>query len=251
MAAEIEVRRESGHIEVHFARPRKLNALTAAMYAEAADALEALNADPALHSLVFSGAGMDFCAGNDVSEFLDDYDLARGKPWRRFLEGLASAQKPLIAAVHGRAIGIGMTLLLHCDFVYGEPNCRFSAPFAQLGVVPEAGSSLLLPRLVGPRRAADIFILGRAMQAEEALQSGLITRIVEPGGARAVALEVAAKLAQLPPKTIAETIRLLRQNGSGIPERIDDECKAFMACLQTEETRAVLAGILGKTKPRA
>lgn len=251
MAAEIEVRRESGHIEVHFARPRKLNALTAAMYGEAADALEALNTDPALRCLVFSGAGTDFCAGNDVLEFLQDYDLAHGTPWRRFLEGLASAQKPLIAAVQGRAIGIGMTLLLHCDFVYGEPDCRFSAPFAQLGVVPEAGSSLLLPRLVGPRRAADIFILGHAIQAEEALQAGLVTRVVEPAGARTVALDAAARLAQLPPKTVAETIRLLRRNGSAIPERIDDECTAFMACLRTEETRAILAGILGKAKPRA
>lgn len=234
---DIRVHRGAAWLHVELDRPAKRNALTGAMYAAMADALAAAEADDAIRAVIFSGAGTDFCAGNDLADFLaapaDDPD----KPVFRFIRALANATKILIAAVQGRAIGIGTTMLLHCDFVLAEPDAELQMPFVDLALVPEAGSSLLVPNLVGQRRAAELLLLGERIGAERALQLGLINRIVPVGQALIEARALAARLSDKPAGALLATKRLMKGSSHDVLDRIDAENKAFVVQLQRPEFR--------------
>jgi enoyl-CoA hydratase/carnithine racemase len=244
--SDVGVRSEHGVLEITLRRVAKRNALTAVMYEELARLIEGVGASDEVRAVVVAAEGVDFCAGNDLPEFLGDYELAPGSPWRRFLDALPVAAKPLLAAVQGNAVGIGMTMLLHFDFVWVEPTARLAAPFARLGVVPEAGSSGLLRARVGPQRAAEVFLLGRAFSAEEAVQLGLANALVPAGQGRAAALQAAQAIAQLPVEAVCGYLSLKQNRYPTLAERIDAECRAFMQCLRTPQTRSIIGGIVGR-----
>lgn len=243
--SDIKVATTDAVMEVTLARPDKKNALTAAMYESLADALEQAQADPAVHVVLLRAEGSDFCAGNDLGDFLAAGLDALGPkaPVMRFLHALADAQVVLVAAVQGRAVGIGATLLLHCDLVAADPDASLMLPFVSLGLTPEAGSSLLLPARVGPQVAAEMVLLGRAIEAERAHALGLVNQ-VGPGPLRA-ARAMAQAAARQPAQALLAARALLRRGGDSLSERIDHEAQVFLRQLQTadfqERARAFFA----------
>jgi enoyl-CoA hydratase/carnithine racemase len=238
-------------MEVRFARPGKLNAVTAEMYGSIADAITEFNRSGHLKAIVFSGDGAHFCAGNDLGEFLTVYSLSPGSPWRRFLESLAGIEKPVLAAVQGRAVGIGMTMLLHCDFVYLDADAKLSAPFVTLGLSPEAASSLLLPARIGHLRAMEVFALGRELDADTALEWNLATAVTATGQARETALATAATLAALDTNSLVRTKRLVARDVADVRARIAAECEVFISLLSGAETRNGLTALLeARRRPR-
>lgn len=246
--SDVGVRSEQGVLEITLRRASKRNALTAAMYETLARLIESAGASDEVRAIVVAADGADFCAGNDLPEFLGNYDLGPGTPWRRFLDVLPAAPRPLVAAVQGNAVGIGMTMLLHFDVVYVEPTARLSVPFASLGVVPEAGSSVLLRELVGPIRASEAFLLGRTFDAEESVRLGLATAVVPAGTGRPAAHQAARAIAQLPGEAVRQYLKLKQTRHSTLSQRIDAECQAFMHCIRTPQTRSILAGLANTSR---
>src|SRR5512141_1138899 len=169
---------KDGIARIEIDRPEKKNALTAAMYQALADAIKAAEADARVRVLLIHGKTDLFTAGNDLQDFLDNPPRDDNRPVFQFLYGISQAQKPIVAAVAGAAVGIGTTMLLHCDLVYAAPNARLQLPFVNLGLVPEAGSSLLLPALAGYQRAAELLLLGEPFDAHKAKEIGLVTEVV-------------------------------------------------------------------------
>src|SRR5579863_504073 len=168
MSEQVVVTREAGVCEVRLNRPEKRNAITVAMYEALGSALQGAQTDAAVHAVLLSGEGASFCAGNDLNDFLNSPAIGADHPVLIFLRQLVSCDKPLLAAVHGQTVGIGVTMLLHCDLVLAARDAQLSMPFVALGLVPEAGSSLLLPRLIGQQRAAQLLLLGRPLDAASA-----------------------------------------------------------------------------------
>lgn len=242
----IDVRDEGEVRTLVIDRPARRNALTAAMYTALADALETA-AEAGARVVVLAAAGESFCAGNDLDDFAERAGtrvaIDARSPQGRLLHRLADLPCPLVAAVDGAAIGIGFTALLHADLVVATPRATFGAPFGQLGLCPEAGSSLLLPRLVGRQRALEMFLLGRRLDVEEALAVGLVNRVVAPETLADAAAEYAAALAALPPRAVAETRRLVALGEEPLGARVERELEAFSGCLGTEETRARIAAV--------
>jgi enoyl-CoA hydratase/carnithine racemase len=225
-------------------RPDKKNAITLEMYAALSDALDGAAADPAVRAVVLAGARDCFTAGNDLGDFVraaQGGDTASGS---RFLRTLAGFDKPLIGAVAGVAIGIGTTMLLHCDLVYAAPSARFRTPFVDLALVPEAGSSILLPALVGARRAAQLLLLGEQLDAPTALAWGLINAVSEDPDAAAAS--AAAKLAALPPGALRATKALTRPSREAILEAMRVEGEAFGARLRSPEAMEAFQAFLGR-----
>lgn len=239
MSDHVRVERQDSVLAITLARPDRRNALTVAMYAALADAIEEVQHDPLIRLIRVEGEGEDFTGGNDLADFLQA--LPRGSddiPVWRLLRGLARNQLPIVAAVQGNAVGIGTTMLFHCDLVLAEEGARFSMPFVDLGLVPEAASSLLLPRLAGRRRAARYLLLGEAFGADEAREFGLISHVV-PKGELASSLDatVAALLAK-PAEALRLTQRLLRSGQSDkILERMELENGHFSERLTSPEVR--------------
>ncbi|MDH4191844.1 MAG: enoyl-CoA hydratase-related protein, partial [Betaproteobacteria bacterium] len=193
---------------IEIVRPDKKNALTLAMYAAIADALAAAEDDAGVRAILIHGRPDCFCSGNDLKDFLERPVHDDDSPAWRFLRTIAAMKKPLVAAVGGPAIGIGTTLLLHCDLVYATPAARFQLPFVPLGLVPEAGSSLLLPQLAGYQRAAELLLLGRPFGAEKAFAAGIVTEIIAEGELLAYGRDAALGLAALPPASLRLTKEL-------------------------------------------
>lgn len=241
MDTPVRVTREASWMHIEMARPAKRNALTVAMYAAMADALAEAERDDGLRGVIFAGEGPAFCAGNDLADFLANPPTEGERPVTRFIRMLADGSKVLIAAVQGRAVGIGTTMLLHCDFVLAEPDAELQMPFVDLALVPEAGSSLLVPNLMGQRRAAELLLLGERIDAARALELGLINRIVARGQARAEAATLAARLAEKPAGALRQTKRLMKSPTRDLHGRIAEESAAFQAQLQTDELRAAIA----------
>jgi enoyl-CoA hydratase/carnithine racemase len=239
--SDIIVHRSDTTLRIEIARPAKRNALTAAMYAAMADAMAGAEHDDAIRAVIFSGAGQDFCAGNDLTDFVGDPPSGPDAPVFRFIRALAQARKVLIAAVQGRAIGIGTTMLLHCDFVLGEAGTLLQMPFVDLALVPEAGSSLLLPNLLGQRRAAELLLLGERISATQAVEFGLINRIVPDGQALAEAEALAARLAAKPAGALLATKALMKSPTRDLEARIGEENTAFHARLRSAELRQAVA----------
>jgi enoyl-CoA hydratase/carnithine racemase len=225
-------------------RPEKRNALTQAMYATLADALEQADGDLGTRAMVITGTGNSFTAGNDLADFVGGGNLDQVQ---RFLITVASAQVPLVAAVNGLAIGVGLTMLLHCDLVYVEPDARLFAPFVELGLVPEAGSSLLLPRVVGERRASELILGGRHIDGIEAVNWGLANALATPVVDRA--LEAARQIAAQPPRAMRTSKALLRSNETTLPGRMAEEMSAFVAALGGKEFPEVIAARSEKRAP--
>lgn len=250
MSNEVLISRSGAVCEVRLNRPAKRNAITFAMYAALQAGLSAAQQDPQVRAVLLSGAGSSFSAGNDLNDFLHGPPFDSGHPVLHFLRTLATYEKPLVAAVQGRTVGIGVTLLLHCDLVLAARGTQFSLPFVKLGLVPEAASSLLLPRLAGPQRAAELLLLGEPFDATHALTLGLVNRVVEEGQLLESAHALAASLAQQPAAALQATRRLLRGDPAEVLARIDAEARILGAQLQSEEfRRAVEAALAGKGRP--
>jgi enoyl-CoA hydratase/carnithine racemase len=226
-------------------RPDKKNAITLEMYAALSDALDGATADPAVRAVVLAGARDCFTAGNDLGDFVRAAQGADAVSGGRFLRALAGFDKPLIGAVAGVAIGIGTTMLLHCDLVYAAPSARFRTPFVDLALVPEAGSSLLLPALVGARRAAQLLLLGEQLDAPTALAWGLINAVVEDPDAAAAA--AAGKLAALPPGALRATKALTRRaSRDAVAETMRVELEAFAERLRSPEAMEAFQAFLAR-----
>ncbi|MGH6839610.1 MAG: enoyl-CoA hydratase-related protein [Methylocella sp.] len=242
----VRIEREGAVLCVTFDRPDKKNALNGAMYLAATQALREADSDPSIGAVVFAGSGGVFTAGNDIADFLDAGAEPGEFPAFTFIKTLAASERPIVAAIDSVAIGIGATMLLHCDLVYVAPDATFRLPFVDLGVVPEAASSLLLPRRIGMAKAAEFMLLGEPFGAGEAVRLGLANAIVPAGELRGFAIERAARLGAKPRAALAATRRLLRGDAKEIQARIEEEARLFSAALQSEEARAAFAAFLGK-----
>lgn len=227
-----------------FTRPEKKNALTQAMYAGLAEAIERTERDPEIGCLVITGCEDVFCAGNDIADFRNRPAEGGERPSRRVYQGLARLDKPVVGAVQGLAIGIGFTMLLHADIVLAAPEARFLMPFVDLGVVPELGSSLLVPRLVGRHRAAELMLLGEVFGAEAAREMGFVNRVLDRAELLPNATATAQALARKPQEALRATRRLLRGDPSALMARIEEERDIFAERLASAETQAIMAGVL-------
>ena len=247
MSDQIQVSRADGVCEVRLNRPEKRNALTLAMYGSIIDALNEARADDSVRVVLISGAGASFTAGNDLNDFISQGDFSEDNNAVRFLEALRNFRKVLIAAVHGQTVGIGVTMLLHCDLVLAARSAQMSMPFVKLGLVPEAGSSLLLPRVVGYHRAAELLLLGRPFDAAEGHALGLVNRVIEDELLMDEARKVARAIAQQPPGALLATKRLLRSD-TGLAARIQEELEAFRSQLGSEEFKAAVQAFFAKSR---
>ena len=247
---EILTHLDAGVLSLTINRLDRKNSITAAMYAVMADVLAAAESDAAARVVVIQGHETIFSAGNDIGDFLNKPPSTQDSPVFRFLYGISAFSKPIVAAVCGPAVGIGTTLLLHCDLVYAGDNAAFSMPFVNLGLCPEAGSSLLVPQLMGYPRAAEALLLGEPFTAETALDIGLINRIVPPLEASALAHQQARKLAVKPLSSVIETKRLMKQaSASDVKQRIHDESLTFGRMLNEPAAREAFTAFMQKRKP--
>ena len=241
---------ENGVATITFDRVEKKNSFTAAMYAAMAQFLKEAAQDDAVRVVVFQGHPTVFSAGNDIADFLHNPPSTPEAPVFQFLQQISGFPKPVVAAVAGPAVGIGTTLLFHCDLVYAGDNAAFAMPFVNLGLCPEAGSSLLAPRLMGHTRAAEALLLGEPFQAEAALEMGLVNRIVPPTEVNALAQRQAAKLASKPMSSLLETKRLLTQTlANDIQVRMAEEATSFGRMLQEPAAKEAFTAFMEKRVP--
>jgi enoyl-CoA hydratase/carnithine racemase len=249
-ATDIVATTAGGIATIALNRPAKKNAITAPMYQALADALRAADGDAAVRCIVIHGTPEVFTAGNDLEDFLQDPPLSPDSPVFRFLTAIAGCTRPLVAAVTGPAIGVGTTMLLHCDLVYAADNARFALPFVQLGLCPEAASSLLLPMLAGYQRAAEKLLLGEPFGAEEAREMGLVNKVLPAAQTIEYAQAQAAKLVRLPASSLRATRRLMRRGlDAAIAQRMRDEGAEFGTLLTAAEAREAFSAFLEKRKP--
>ena len=235
-------------------RVEKKNSITAAMYAAMADALLQADKDNAVRAVVIQGHATVFSAGNDIGDFLNGpprlEGAAQDTPVMRFLRGISTFSKPLVAAVCGPAVGIGTTMLFHCDLVYAGDNAMFSMPFVNLGLCPEAASSLLAPQMMGYHRAAEALLLGEPFMAEAALEVGLVNRIVPPTEANGIAQAQARKLAAKPISSLLETKRLMKKGlATLVAQQITEESASFGRMLSEPAAREAFGAFMAKRKP--
>lgn len=249
MSQHIKTREEAGVLEIILARPEKKNALTNAMYEAACEALEMARSNQATRAILFSAEGDAFTAGNDIAEFADAANRGAGElKAQHFIEAIARAEKPLVAAVPGLAVGVGATMLLHCDLVYVTETTRLSAPFVNLGLVPEAASSMLLPARVGHVRAFAMFALGEAVSGAEAITLGLANKMVPQGELLTTARQAAQTLAEKPPASLLATKKLMR-DGAALLARIDEEKVIFAERLRSAEAAEAFRAFAERRRP--
>jgi enoyl-CoA hydratase/carnithine racemase len=249
MGNELTSARDGAVLEIAFNRPLKKNALTADMYLAAAEALREAEKDDTVRVVLFRGEGDSFCAGNDLEDFAANPPVEEDAPVFRFLDTASRAAKPYVAAVHGSAVGIGTTLLLHCELVYAADNARFALPFTRLGLVPEFASSYLLPLVAGYHRAAELLLLGETFDAGKAAAAGFITRVVPAGEVLDAARQAARSLAALPAKSVQRTKALMRgAHAAAVQARMKAEIDEFRPMLFEPPARAALERFLAKRK---
>ncbi|WKE66265.1 enoyl-CoA hydratase-related protein [Gallaecimonas kandeliae] len=237
---------EDGVLVVKLARADKKNALTQAMYSALTDALSQAESDLAVKAVLLQGNDQVFCAGNDLEDFLSLKDLGQDSPILRFLTTLVRFKKPLLAAVAGPAVGIGTTVLLHCDLVVAQQGARFQLPFVALGLCAEAGSSVLLAQRVGQAKANEWLLTGKAYSSEEALAQGLINQVVEKDVC-ATGLAMAKQLAQLPSDALVTTKALIRAPFQAEAEKaIFDEAREFVRLLQGDECKGAIRAFFSR-----
>jgi enoyl-CoA hydratase/carnithine racemase len=230
-------------------RPEKKNALTLAMYAAMAHAIEEANTRADVRCLLIAGHASGFCAGNDLSDFLQMAQAGGlGEPIVRFLHALARRDTPLVAAVAGKAVGVGTTMLLHCDYVVAAEDAVLSTPFVALGLAPEAASSLLGPRLMGQSRAFELLVMGHPLDAHAAKAAGIVNAVVPPPELESAALAAAREIAALSPQGVLAARALLRGSEDEITERIDAEVEVFRQRLTSPEARAAFMAFFERKK---
>lgn len=249
--SHIEVERHGFVMHIAISRPEKKNALTADMYVALADAVDQAESDRAVRVLLLHGKGGAFTAGNDLEDFMN-------KPWKghavppavRFIRAVATAKKPVVAAVHGLAVGVGTTILLHCDLVYAADDAKFMMPFINLGIVPEAATTVLLPLLVGRQRAAELFLLAAPMTAQRACELGLVNAVLAPDTLLSTASAVAQQLSEKPPAAVLACKDLMKRAFHAEVERaLTEEVAVISERLESPETKEALSAFLEKRKP--
>ena len=250
MSDAIKITVGDGICHVQMTRPEKKNALTAAMYQSMADALADAENNPAVRVILISGSGGSFTAGNDLADFLATPPLDDSAPVFRFIKGFAQLEKPFVAAVEGVAVGVGTTMLLHCDLAYAATNTKFALPFANLGLTPEAASSVLLPLRAGHARAAELLMLGEVFTAQTALDLGLVNAVLPEGQVFGHALERCRKLVAQPAASIRLTKQLLKRSQRVmIDETMRAEADVFRQRLVSPEAKEAFAAFFEKRKP--
>jgi enoyl-CoA hydratase/carnithine racemase len=249
--SQIEVERSSAVLRIAINRPEKKNALTAEMYDALANAIETAEEDSVVRVMLLHGKGDGFTAGNDLQDFMQ-------KPWKgqakppavRFIHAVAHAKKPVVAAVHGLVVGVGTTILLHCDLVYAAEETRFMMPFLNLGIVPEAASTVLLPLLIGRQRASELFLLAAPLPVQRACEMGLVNAILPADKLLPTAIEAAQSLAAKPAAALRATKALMKRPYQAEVERaLREEVEVISERLESAETREALAAFLEKRKP--
>ncbi len=236
-------------LKITINRPDKKNALTLAMYEQMTALVEAADKDAQIRVIMITGTGDSFSSGNDLADFLSHPPTPGESPAAHFLHTISKTEKPLIAAVNGLAIGIGTTLLLHCDFVYAAASARFQLPFVNLALVPEAGCSLLLPQLAGHRKAAELLMLGEMFSAEVAHEVGLLSSVCEADALEDTALETARRLAAKPPEALRLTKALMKDRSGDVNERINKELGHFAHRLESPEAHEAMQAFMEKRLP--
>jgi enoyl-CoA hydratase/carnithine racemase len=241
---------DAGVMTITFNRVEKKNSITAAMYALMADALQQAEADVGVRVVVLQGHETVFSAGNDIADFLNGPSSTQESPVFRFLRAISTFPKPLLAAVCGPAVGIGTTLLFHCDLVYAGDNAAFAMPFVTLGLCPEAASSLLVPQMLGYHRAAEALLLGEPFMAEAALEVGLVNRVLPPMETNNYAQVMARKLAAKPISSLMETKRLMKKGQAALTAQcMIDEALSFGRMLQEPAAKEAFGAFMEKRKP--
>lgn len=242
---DISISKDQGVLALGLNRPSKLNAITREMYATLAREINGANGDEEIGSVLIYGEGEDFTSGNDVNDFLEHPPTGDESPVWHFLTALRDFSKPLVAAISGRAVGVGVTMLFHCDYVIASKNTRLSMPFVNLGLVPEAGSSYLLPLIAGHHRAAEMFMLGEVFSAQRGYEAGFINEVVEEEEVAVRAGERAKYLADQPRTAIRETKRLLREaHKAQLTAVMSEEARLFTEALGSDETRQAFMNFL-------
>lgn len=248
--SDILVHTEAGVTTITFNRLARKNSITTDMYAAMADALTVAAADDTVRVVVFQGHETVFSAGNDIGDFLNQPASTPQSPVFRFLHGIAAFPKPIVAAVSGPAVGIGTTMLFHCDLIYAGDNAAFSMPFVNLGLCPEAASSLLVPNLMGYQRAAEVLLLGEPFMAEAALEVGLVNRVVPPSEAKPLAQAQARKLAAKPMASLLATKRLMKQaSAAQVAAQMQSEAEIFGRMLVGPAAKEAFGAFMDKRKP--
>jgi enoyl-CoA hydratase/carnithine racemase len=249
--AHIEVERNGAVLHIAINRPDKKNALTAEMYDALSDAVDQAEADLAIRVILLHGRGDAFTAGNDLEDFMK-------KPWKgqavppavRFIRAMAGAKKPIVAAVHGLAVGVGTTILFHCDLVYAADDARFMMPFINLGIVPEAATTVLLPLLVGRQRAAELFLLAVPLTAQRAYELGLVNAVLARDALLNKASAIAQQLSEKPPAAVLACKALMKRAFQAEVERaLREEVAVISERLDSPETKEALRAFLEKRKP--
>lgn len=251
MSGAIVATTEQRVARIRFDRPDKKNAITREMYTQLATALAAADSDAGVRAVLLHGSAECFTSGNDINDFLKGPFGGEGSPTWQLFKTLPALSKPVVAAVAGPAVGIGTTLLLHCDLVYAAADARFQLPFVPLGIVPEFGSTLMLPLLAGYQRAAEVLLLGQPFSAQKAHELGIVTAVVPRQELFSEAEKAAAALAALPPESLRLTKRLMRSaQEKAVGERILEEGRLVLERLGSAEAKEAMTAFLEKRRPR-
>jgi enoyl-CoA hydratase/carnithine racemase len=249
VADEVVLTSTDGVLEIRLNRPEKKNALTRAMYETASAALEQADTDSSIRVALLTGTGDTFTSGNDIKDFQSRGATTGPRGGSRFLPVISSMRKPLIAAVNGAAVGVGTTMLLHCDLIVAARSARFVMPFTSLALIPEAASTLLVPRLLGHQRASALLLLGEPLDAVMALEWGLVNRVVDDRMLMETAREIGRRLAALPPEAVRLTKQLMRHGEPTVAGRIKEEMAIFSERLASAEAQEAFAAFMDKRKP--
>ncbi len=249
-ASNIVVARDGAILTITMNRPDKKNALTQGMYGAMADALAAAASDGAIRVIVLTGTGDAFTAGNDLGDFASGAPAGGASAVQRFLVALSTAEKPVVAAVNGLAVGVGTTMLLHCDLVYAARSATFSVPFVNLALVPEAASSMLLPRRVGHARAAELFLLGERVNAAKAEAVGLVAAVFDDETLMAETLKRARSLAAKASNAVRLTKSLMKRAAEPVADRMGAEAALFAAQLKSPEFKEAVRAFAEKRAPK-
>ena len=252
MAGHIIVSDEGSTRTIVMRRPEKKNALTPEMFLEMSEAINSAQSNPIVRCLILTGRSGVFTAGDDVSDFLEEAEIKReaSKPRNAmiFVEALINNKKPIIAAVDGIAVGMGLTMVLHCDYVIAGTTASFLSPFIQYGLVPEGASSLLLPRMAGHQRAFSLLVMGRPMSAEEGRQAGFVNTVVPPGHAIVEAQKVAREIWELPPEAVAISRKLLKLPTEDLLRRMGQEEHLFGERIHAPSVTAAVKSFMQRSK---
>jgi len=253
MSEHVRVEQSGPVLAITLARPERRNAITVAMYSALADAVEKASADSSIRVITFCGQGQDFAAGNDLADFLKALPRDQEEiPVWRFLRALTECEAPIVAAVHGNCVGIGTTMLLHCDLVIADDGARFSLPFVDLALVPEAASSLLLPRLAGRRRAARYLLLAEPFGVDEAMDIGIVSHRSAPGTLDQALAGIVDRLLAKPAEALRQTQKLLRSSArEEILERMKVEGDLFAERLASDEVKQAIAAFFASREKAA